>query len=856
MCAQNFEAIYPLAASQQGMLLETLGAPPGTPGIHVEQSMFELHGELDTARFHQAWRSVVQRHAILRTAFSWGDKQAEPVQVALRDADLAMTVEDWRSSSAPGAVGDQAQRLEAFLEADRKLGFALKRAPLLRLALLRTADRTHRFVFSFHHIILDGWSLSLILGEAMAIYEALVHGREPSLPAPLPYRAYVSWVRERAPGPAQAYWQGYLRGFTRATALGREQPCEADREDGYGELLVEVDEAVGRAIAARARRHRVTPGLVFQGVWGLLLARYSGDRDVVFGTTVSGRPADLPGALSAVGLFINTVPMRLATPAGAPLWSWLADVQAAQATGREHEHCSTGQIYRWRDSAATGPLCDSLIVFENYPEAKALDDATVRVDPLESRTVGARTSFPVTVLVGSRAGYWLKMVYQRRRVDDAAAAAILRHFQLLLARIAAEPESSLGAPLGALIDHVPAGEIPTVHSQRAALVGEVRHWVGPRDVTELKLATLWQEVLECESVGVFDNFFDLGGHSLLALDLMARMESAFGVRLPMSALLQHPTVEAVARQLRDGGGDAGPWSPLVPIRTTGLGAPLFCVPGAAIDAISLHPLAHAFGDDHPFFGIQPRGLDGRLEPHRSVEAMAAAVVEVMRATQPRGPYYLGGHSFGTHVAFEASQQLAEAGCEVALLALLDAEASTVGQGPSVPARGDTDRLTRLLSLVHRFFGREISLPLDAANLPADDLIEHVARKLADARILPAGLGAERVKAYLAVGEATSLAYDAYRPVCRHPVDTLLFRARQTHRDDAILGAGVPGDESMGWERLTGREVTVRWVPGDHVTMMTRPNVDVLAGILRDAMRRDAAQARRRRPVMEVTHELR
>jgi thioesterase domain-containing protein/acyl carrier protein len=596
----------------------------------------------------------------------------------------------------------------------------------------------------------------------------------------------------------------------------------------------------------------VTPGLVFQGAWGLLLARYSGDRDVVFGTTVSGRPASLPGALSGVGLFINTVPMRLATPAGAPLWSWLQDVQVAHAAGREHDHCSTGQIHRWRDRGATGSLYDSLFVFENYPEATTRDDDTaVRVDQAGMRTVGARTGFPVTVLVGPRTGFSIKLIYQRRRLDDDGAATIVRHFQSLLERIAAEPEPSLGA----LIDHVPGGEIPTVYSQQVAIDPEMRRWVGPRDVTELKLAALWQEVLGCEAVGVYDSFFDLGGHSLLALDLMARTEKAFGIRLPMSVLLQHPTIEAVARQLRKGD-EARPWSALVPIRTTGRGAPLFCVPGAAIDAISLHPLAHALGDEHPFYGIQPRGLDGRLAPHRTVEDMAAAVVEVMRATQPRGPYYLAGHSFGTHVAFEASQQLRAAGCEVGLLALLDAEASTQGTGPSAPARDDTDRLARLMGLVQRFFGRDISLPLDSAELAQDALIEHVAHKLVEARILPAGLGAERVRAYLAVGEATSLAYDAYRPVCRHPVETLLFRARDTHRDDWVLGAADPGDESLGWQPLTGRDVPVRWVPGDHVTMMTRPNVEVLAGILREVMPRGASPARRAALPAEVSHDLR
>jgi thioesterase domain-containing protein len=837
------ESIYPLTASQQGMLLETFGAHPG---IHVEQSVFELHAELDAARFHQAWRAVVARHAILRSAYSW-DTQAEPVQVVLREADVAMTALDLRD--APAA--EHARRLDAFLAADRERGFAVKRAPLLRLALLRTAERAYQFVVSFHHIILDGWSLSLILGEAIAIYEALARGVAPALPPPVPYRAFVTWVRERDLDAAQRYWQTYLRGVTRPTALGREQPCEPDRDDGYGERTIPVDDAVGKAIAARARAHRVTAGLVFQGVWGLLLARYSGGRDVVFGTTVSGRPATLPGALSAVGLFINTVPMRLAMPAGERLWPWLSQVQAAHADGRDFEYCSTGQIHRWREPGATGALTDSLIVFENYPEhTSALDDASLRVDLRESRTVGARTGYAATLLIGARAGFWIKLIYQRKRFDDAAAPVILRHFHAVLARIAADAEPGLDA----LIDCVPDAEIPTVYSLPPVRSLELRSVVGPRDATELKLATLWQDILRCGSIGVYDNFFDLGGHSLLALDLMARIEQAFGVRLPMSALLQHPTIEAVARHLRDGA-QATAWSAVVPIRTTGSRPPLFCVPGAAIDAISLHPLAHALGEDHPVYGIQPRGLDGALEPHRTVEEMAAAVVEVMRAHQPRGPYHLIGHSFGAHVAYEASQQLGAAGCEVGLLVLVDAEASPLGQGPAVPARTDTDRLTRLLSLIQRFFGREISLAVDAANLPHDDLVEHVAEKLAEARILPTGLGAARVKAYLTVGEATALAWDAYRPTCRHPVETLLLRAHDSHRDDFVLGGADPADDSLGWQPLTGREVTVRWVPGDHVTLMTRPHVQVMADLLRDALRRRATAARRRPAAQDAGEEM-
>ncbi|MEO7732398.1 MAG: thioesterase domain-containing protein, partial [Kofleriaceae bacterium] len=510
------------------------------------------------------------------------------------------------------------------------------------------------------------------------------------------------------------------------------------------------------------------------------------------------------------------------------------------------EHCSTGQIHRWREAGAAAATYDSLLVYENYPDHAVASDATLRIDALESRTVGARTGFAATLLIGSLAGFWIKLIYQRKRFDDAAVPLILGHLRMLVERIAAEPTVRVGALLDAIAD----AEIPVVYSQPALLSPEQRRWVGPRDVTELKLAKLWQNILRCDLVGAYDNFFDLGGHSLLALDLMARIEDEFGVRLPMSALLEHPTIEAVARQLRERSAPQ-PWSALVPIRSSGGRTPLFCVPGAAIDAISLHPLAHALGDDQPFYGIQPRGLDDLLAPHATVEAMAAEVVEAMRSVQPRGPYYIAGHSFGAHIAYEVSQQLGDAGCEVGLLTLLDAEASTLGHGPAAAARTSMDRLGRLLSLVHRFFGHDVALAVDPT-LPPDELIEHVAVKLAEAKILPTGLGAKRVKSYLAVGEATSLAFDAYRPACRHPVDTLLVRAREVHRDDHLLGGAHPDDEALGWRRLTGRDVTVSWLSGDHVTIMTRPNVQTMADLLLEAMRQPHALPRRRPPAPEVS----
>lgn len=825
--SKNIETIYPLSHSQKGMLLESLGAQPG---IHVEQAIFELRGRIEPDTFQRAWQAVVDRYAILRTAFAW-NAHSEPMQVVLRHVEVPLERVDWSDRPAH----EQRDRLERYLEADRTLGFTPKKAPLLRLALVRTGPEVHRFVLTFHHILMDGWSLSLVLAEVLAIYESLVRGREPSLPEPRPFRSYIAWLREQDTAAAKAYWREYLRGFSSPTPLGPEHAERpSDLPEGFAEQTLELPAELADTLRRAAREHHVTLGILFQAVWSLLLSRYGGERDVVIGTTVSGRPPSLPGVLSMVGLFINTVPMRVRIPESGSLWSWLQQVQREGAAGREFEHCSSGQIHRWCELESVGSLYESLLVFENYPEdASGLDDASVVIDMLESRTVGARTAFPITLLVGSRVGLSIKLIHRLNRLDPRGRETILQHFLAMATAIAAEPEPDLSRVLAV----VSAADAPRWYPRAAPVTRPMRRFVLPRDAAELKLATIWQTLLGRESVGVYDNFFELGGHSLLALDMMAQIRARFGVELPMATLLEHPTIDAIASRLRDSE-EPKHWTPLVPIRTEGRRRPFFCVPGGAIDAISLHPLANALDADYPFYGIQPQGLDGRRPPHTTIEEMAAAAVEVMRQTQPVGPYFIGGHSFGSHVAYEATQQLRAAGESVGLLAIIDAPASDRGleASPATPPRNDTERLTRLLSLVERFFGRTIELGLRVDDEGRGDLVHHVAVELAAAQILPTGLGADRVRAYLTVGEATSLAYDAYRPGGRYPVKTLVIRARETHHQDPVLGE-VHGldDETLGWRRLVGDDITMRWIQGDHVSIMTRPHVQAMAALLHDAM---------------------
>jgi len=352
-----------------------------------------------------------------------------------------------------------------------------------------------------------------------------------------------------------------------------------------------------------------------------------------------------------------------------------------------------------------------------------------------------------------------------------------------------------------------------------------RDYVPPRDVLELTLAGIWEEVLRVGRVGVTDNFFEVGGHSLLAVQLMSRVERVVGVRLPLAALFQGPTVESLAGLLRRSEG-ARSSSSLVAVQPKGDERPFFCVHAVGGNVLSYVELARELGPERPFYALQSRGLAGGHAPHASVEEMAAHYVEEMRAVQPEGPYLLGGWSMGGVVAYEMSQQLRARGEEVALLALLDSTARA-----EADREGSADDLTLL-----EMFAEDAGLPLERLGLSREELEglapgEQLSRVLGRARAVravPPEIGAEEVGLLFEVFKANLRASRGYVPRPNTCPVTLL-RASESP-------AGEGQDESKGWAARAAGGLEVHVVPGDHYSILREPNVKVLAGLLAACIR--------------------
>ncbi len=434
MAIKNVEDVYPLSPMQQGMYFHSLYAPGS--GVYVEQVSGTLRGILNVDAFQRAWQRVVDRHTILRTGFT-GQAFKEPVQAVYRNVLLPMEQVDWRAD--PSHV--QAGRLAQQALADREAGFDLAKPPLMRLRLIRLDDDAHRFIWTYHHILLDGWSMPLLFQEVMALYGAFSRGEDPKLDPPRPFRDYIVWLRRQDTEAAERFWRQTLEGFVAPTPFVVDTPPNDQEMAGYGEAEIYLSKVTTDTLKALAQQHRLTLNTLVQAAWALLLSRYSGEKDVVFGATVSGRPPDLAGSEFMLGLFINTLPMRVHIPEGVDLMTWLDTLQSRQLEMRQYEYSPLVEIQGWSEVARGQPLFNSILVYENYPTSSTLQsgDGPLRIEDIESIE---QTNYPLNLIAGADDRLMLRIIYERARFEDATAARMLGHLDTLLGAMIANPGAS------------------------------------------------------------------------------------------------------------------------------------------------------------------------------------------------------------------------------------------------------------------------------------------------------------------------------------------------------------------------------------------------------------------------------
>ncbi|WP_231295569.1 non-ribosomal peptide synthetase [Gloeocapsa sp. PCC 7428] len=435
MGMQNVEDFYPLSPMQQGLLFHTLSAPD--TGVYFNQLVCTLVGQLNIPVFERVWQQVIQRHSILRTCFRW-EGIKEPVQIVLRQVQLPLKHYNWQDLSST----EQQEKLAAFLESDRTLGLDLTQAPLMRLALIQLSENTYQFVWNTHHLITDGWSTSLLLEEVFKFYTAFCQGKELQLAPPRPYRDYIKWLHKQDLTKAEAFWRQTLSGFSAPTNLRIEKSLSSTHNQiKYATQQIKLSASQTAAMRSLVRQQQITLNTLLQGAWAWLLSYYSGETDVLFGVTVSGRPVTLVGAESMAGLFINSLPLRVQVAADTSVVAFLKHIQAQQAEISQYEYSPLVQVQRWSEIPRGMTLFNSILVFENYP----VDTSKRQIDNLEILNVvtDERTNYPLTVTVVPSKELSLEIAYNRDRFDDDAMTRMLGHLNNLLAGIVTNPQQRL-----------------------------------------------------------------------------------------------------------------------------------------------------------------------------------------------------------------------------------------------------------------------------------------------------------------------------------------------------------------------------------------------------------------------------
>jgi non-ribosomal peptide synthetase component F len=434
---RGIEDIYVLSPLQQGLLFHSL-YEPGSGECFV-QSCWALQGDLNVSALEQACRMLVKRHTSLRTSFLTSANR-EPLQIVWQNVNLPWEQQDWRTLSQES----QAARLGAYLRDDRRRGFDLSKAPLMRCLLIRVSESCYWLVWSFHHLLLDGWSVALLRREVFDLYKPICRGVTPGLEPARPYRAYIEWLQKQHLSGSELYWRNVLSGFTSATRLGPDGgPGDTSASVGEcGEWQVRLPAQLTEQLQTLSRQHKITPNTILEGVWALLLSCYSGDQDVMFGTIVSGRTSELPGVESIVGLFINTLPVRVRILPDTLLLPWLRNMQEQQVEMRQYEYSPLTRLQGWSDVPKGEPIFETILAFENYPvEASAreeIQDLVVnRIRSIET------TNFPLTIIVVPGNEWTIWAYYNPSRFGEKIVAQILKHFERLLERIAADPHVPL-----------------------------------------------------------------------------------------------------------------------------------------------------------------------------------------------------------------------------------------------------------------------------------------------------------------------------------------------------------------------------------------------------------------------------
>ncbi|SDH71526.1 amino acid adenylation domain-containing protein, partial [Pedobacter terrae] len=425
----SISAIYPLSPVQEGMLFHSLYDEHSTS--YLNQFQCNIHGDLNLELFKMSWELVIQKHTILRSGFH-NHGFSLPVQSVHNQVELPFKILDFTEQN-------HQHLLQEFLQQDRSQRFDMEKPPLMRVTIIRIHSQEHILVWTCHHIAKDGWSSGIICNEVLDFYQELLKGNTPEIKVDQ-FQHYIEFLKGRDQHAEEVFWKKYLNGCSPATLLPFAD-TKSSRNNGIGEyreITCPLDGNLKIALEKYIQKNRLTTSTLFQGIWAYLCHIYTGQQDLVFGVTVSGRPAELENTEKRVGLFINTIPFRARIEQDQKISEWLADIQIENSKCREFQYTSISNIKNW--NLISNDLFDSIFVFENYPDYGTRSDK-IKVDQIKTHGI---TNYMLTIAAwdGERTG--LSFGFNNNLINETSVNQIASHFLEVLEQIVLKSINIIG----------------------------------------------------------------------------------------------------------------------------------------------------------------------------------------------------------------------------------------------------------------------------------------------------------------------------------------------------------------------------------------------------------------------------
>lgn len=796
----KIESISPLTFMQSALLFHKLQAAKDQGFVRVT---CKLTGDVDLDLLEEAWKWTIQRHPVMRTSIHW-EKIKKPVQVVHPQVSFPWQVYDWREVSS----NEFEAQFSDFAETEATKGLDFSKAPISRFHLFRKSDTEYRLLWSCHHILLDGWSASVIMEDAFAFYDARIKEQTLELGTPPTYQAYLQWRAAQDEEPARVFWKEQLKDFEPTLINPKSLPTSPTAKFQRHKLAISPEKT--EAIKAISYKMGVSFNILIQALWSLVLSKHFGKEKISFGMTLSGRSGGFPDMELMADQFMNALPINVEIDPNLSLEKWLKSLQKKQGLVSRYEHVPINQIMTWIDWTGGVPMFDSLLVFQGLPWNE-LKSGNFVVSDLNG---GTTSIHPLTVMVQNRNGLEFIIRYNDHLISEEWAFWLTQQLEKLLTAVQETISPSVDgvfAQLSAPIGIAPKG-----------LNGKKKNSIEPspngtasytNSIAETQLLQIWERVFKKGSIKVTDNFFEIGGTSILAIQIFALIESRLKKSIPPISLLANPTIQELAKLVIDENQPTH-WSSLVPMQPNGIRPAFFAIHNVGGNIFTYRELCDHLGPNQPFYGLQARGLDGKEEAIADMGELAENYIQEIQRIQPQGPYLLGGNSFGGLMAYEISKKLTERGEEVALLALFD----------TLPTSGSDSILAYRVPAKYRLLER---LDLQLGHVLMVGYRETWAYLVGKIKENVAKLFRPKGKKLFPGQKTTNEIYDAnYKAAMNYTLEP--YNGKITLFLANINYMRFYQDIRLNWHKFAKKGLEIHIVPGNHNSIMRAPNVETLA----------------------------